>query len=193
MRKITEQNYEKETALSVKNSHIFENTKILMTNLEILKKKIFTRETLSRQANIWRMQSKKIVFTNGCFDLLHHGHIDYLSKAADMGDVLIIGLNSDASVKRLNKGSGRPIQNENDRALILSSIQFIEVITIFEEDIPYELIKLVQPDVLVKGGDWKENEIVGADIVKASGGLVTTIPFVEGYSTTTIENKIKSS
>ena len=137
MRKITEQNYEKETALSVKNSHIFENTKILMTNLEILKKKIFTRETLSRQANIWRMQSKKIVFTNGCFDLLHHGHIDYLSKAADMGDVLIIGLNSDASVKRLNKGSGRPIQNENDRALILSSIQFIEAILIFEEDTPY--------------------------------------------------------
>ena len=164
-----------------------------MTNLEILKKKIFTRETLSRQANIWRMQSKKIVFTNGCFDLLHHGHIDYLSKAADMGDVLIIGLNSDASVKKLNKGSGRPIQNENDRALILSSIQFIEVITIFEEDTPYELIKLVQPDVLVKGGDWKENEIVGADIVKANGGVVTTIPFVEGYSTTTIENKIKSS
>jgi rfaE bifunctional protein nucleotidyltransferase chain/domain len=162
-----------------------------MTNLEIIKRKIYSREALLRQLNIWRMQSKKIVFTNGCFDLLHHGHIDYLSKAADMGEVLVIGINSDASVKKLNKGSSRPIQNENDRALILSSIQFIEAIIIFDEETPYDLIKFAQPDVLVKGGDWKESEIVGADIVKANGGTVTTIPFVEGYSTTNIEKKIK--
>ena len=162
-----------------------------MTNLEIIQRKIYTRETLSRQLNIWRMQSMKIVFTNGCFDLLHRGHIDYLSKAADLGNVLIIGLNSDASVKRLNKGAGRPIQHENDRLLILSALQFVEGICLFDEDTPYELIKLVQPDVLVKGGDWNVEDIVGADVVGSKGGLVTTIPFVEGYSTTAIENRIK--
>ena len=162
-----------------------------MTNLEIIKKKIFSCEALLRQIAIWRMKDLKIVFTNGCFDILHHGHVDYLSKAADLGDVLIIGLNSDSSVKKLNKGANRPIQNENDRALILSAFQFIEAIILFEEDTPYELIKAIQPDVLVKGGDWKETDIVGADIVKAKGGAVISIPFVEGYSTTNIENKIK--
>ena len=162
-----------------------------MTNLEIIKKKIFSRETLLRQIAIWRMKDLKIVFTNGCFDILHHGHVDYLSQAADLGDVLIIGVNSDASVKKLNKGANRPIQNENDRALTLSAFQFIEALIIFEEDTPYELIKAIQPDVLVKGGDWKETDIVGADIVKAKGGSVISIPFVEGYSTTNIENKIK--
>ena len=162
-----------------------------MTNLEIIKKKIFSRETLLRQIAIWRMKDLKIVLTNGCFDILHHGHVDYLSKAADLGDVLIIGVNSDASVKKLNKGANRPIQNENDRALTLSAFQFIEALIIFEEDTPYELIKAIQPDVLVKGGDWKETDIVGADIVKAKGGSVISIPFVEGYSTTNIENKIK--
>ena len=162
-----------------------------MTNLEIISKKIFSRESLLRQIAIWRMKGLKIVFTNGCFDLLHRGHVDYLSKAADLGDVLIIGVNSDASVKKLNKGPHRPIQNENDRALALAAFQFIEAINIFEEDTPYELIKAVQPDVLVKGGDWKETDIAGSDIVKAKGGVVTSIPFVDGYSTTNIENKIK--
>ena len=164
-----------------------------MTNLEIIKKKIYTREMLMRQIAVWRMKDYKIVFTNGCFDILHHGHIDYLSKAADLGNVIIIGLNSDSSVKKLKKGKNRPIQNENDRALILSAFQFIEAIIIFEEDTPYELIKAIQPDVLVKGGDWKESEIVGADMVKTKGGAVISIPFVEGYSTTSIEKRIKSS
>ena len=164
-----------------------------MSNLEIIKKKIVSPEQLSRNLHVWRMKGLKIVFTNGCFDLLHHGHIDYLSKAADMGDILVIGMNSDFSVKKLDKGKNRPIQNENDRALILSALQFVEAITIFHEDTPYELIKLVQPDVLVKGGDWKESEIIGADIVQSKGGTVTTIPFVEGYSTTAIEKRIKSS
>ncbi|MEK6614632.1 MAG: D-glycero-beta-D-manno-heptose 1-phosphate adenylyltransferase [Bacteroidota bacterium] len=163
-----------------------------MTNLEIIKKKIHTRETLMRQIAVWRMKDYKIVFTNGCFDILHPGHIDYLSKASDLGDVMVIGLNSDASVKKLNKGATRPIQNENDRALILSSLQFVEAIIIFEEDTPHELIKAAKPDVLVKGGDWKPEQIAGADIVKANGGLVITVPFVEGYSTTNIENKIKN-
>lgn len=164
-----------------------------MTTSEILRSKIFTKETLSRQVAIWRFKDLKIVFTNGCFDILHHGHIDYLSKASDLGDVLVIGLNSDSSVKKLNKGVNRPLQNENDRALILSSLQFVEAIIIFEEDTPLELIKIVQPDVLVKGGDWKPEQIAGTDIVKAKGGEVITIPFVEGYSTTIIEKKVKSS
>ncbi len=164
-----------------------------MTNLEIIRQKIISLEQLQRNLHIWRMKDYKIVFTNGCFDLLHHGHIDYLSKAADMGDVLVVGLNSDFSVKKLDKGKNRPIQNENDRALILSALQFVDAITIFHEDTPLELITLVQPNVLVKGGDWKEHEIVGADIVKSKGGTVTTIPYVEGYSTTNIEKKIKSS
>lgn len=162
-----------------------------MTNLEIIKKKIVPLEQLKRNLSVWRMKDLKIVFTNGCFDLLHHGHIDYLSKASDLGDVLVIGVNSDSSVKKLNKGENRPIQNENDRALILSALQFVEAVTIFEEDTPLELIKTIQPDVLVKGGDWKENDIIGADVVKAKGGTVAVIPFVEGYSTTNIEKKIK--
>lgn len=164
-----------------------------MTNLEIIKQKIVLPEQLKRTIAVWRMKDLKIVFTNGCFDILHHGHIDYLSKASDLGDVLVIGLNSDASVKKLNKGVNRPLQNENDRALILSAFQFADAITIFHEDTPYELIKFIQPDVLVKGGDWKENEIVGADIVKAKDGTVVVIPFVDGYSTSNIEKKIKSS
>ena len=164
-----------------------------MTNLEIIKQKIVSLEQLKRNIAIWRMKDMKIVFTNGCFDILHHGHIDYLSKAADLGDVLIIGVNSDSSVKKLEKGANRPIQNENDRAMILSSLQFVEAITIFSEDTPLELIKAIQPDVLVKGGDWKENEIVGADVVNAKGGIVTTIPFVDGYSTSNIEKRIKHS
>lgn len=164
-----------------------------MTNLEIIQRKFFTSETLLRQIAVWKFHSRKIVFTNGCFDILHLGHIDYLSKAADLGDVLIIGVNSDSSVKKLGKGNNRPIQNENDRAQILASLHFVNAVILFSEDTPHELIKLLQPDVLVKGGDWKVDDIAGADVVKANGGLVTTIPFVEGYSTTNIEKKIKSS
>lgn len=164
-----------------------------MTNLAIINQKIISLTQLMRNIAVWRMKGLKVVFTNGCFDLLHPGHIDYLSKAADLGDILIIGLNSDSSVKKLNKGSSRPIQNQNDRALILSSIQFIEAITIFDEDTPLDLIKQIRPDVLVKGGDWQENQIVGAEFVKTNGGIVNIIPFLEGYSTTTIEKKIKNS
>jgi len=164
-----------------------------MTNLEIIARKIFTLDDLVRQVEVWRFRSNKIVFTNGCFDLLHRGHIDYLSKAADLGNILIIGLNSDSSVKQLNKGANRPIQNENDRALILASLEIVDAIIIFNEDTPAALIKRLQPDVLVKGGDWNVEQIAGADTVKANGGVVTTIPFVDGYSTTNIEKKIKSS
>jgi D-glycero-beta-D-manno-heptose 1-phosphate adenylyltransferase len=135
-------------------------------------------------------QEKKIVFTNGCFDIIHRGHIDYLAKAAELGDVLIIGLNSDASVKRL-KGGGRPVQDQLTRAHILASLFFISYVIIFEEDTPFYLINLVQPDVLVKGGDYKEiNQIVGYDIVTKKGGKVLTIPFIEGFSSTSILEKI---
>lgn len=164
-----------------------------MTNLEIIRNKIFSLLQLQRSIRIWRMKDYKIVFTNGCFDILHRGHIEYLSKAADLGDVLVIGLNSDASVKKLGKGNNRPIQNENDRALALSAIQFVDAVVIFEEDTPIELIKIIQPDVLVKGGDWTPEQVVGADIVKSKGGEVVILPYLDGYSTTGIENRIKNS
>jgi rfaE bifunctional protein nucleotidyltransferase chain/domain len=138
---------------------------------------------------MWRLFKKKIVFTNGCFDILHRGHLEYLSQARDRGDLLIIGVNSDASVKRI-KGEGRPVQDETSRALTLASLRFVEAIILFDEDTPYELIKIVKPDVLVKGGDYNENTIVGADIVRANGGDVVVIPLVQGYSTTEILKKV---
>jgi rfaE bifunctional protein nucleotidyltransferase chain/domain len=163
-----------------------------MTHLEITQNKIISFEQLQRNLYVWRMKDYKVVFTNGCFDILHRGHIYYLSKAADLGDVLIVGINSDASVRRLGKGGNRPIQHENDRALILAAMQFVDAVVIFEEDTPLKLIKIVQPDILVKGGDWKPEQIVGANEVRARGGEVVVIPYVEGYSTTNIEQKIKS-
>jgi rfaE bifunctional protein nucleotidyltransferase chain/domain len=128
---------------------------------------------------------KTIVFTNGCFDIIHAGHVQYLEQAAQLGDVLIVGLNSDASVTRL-KGKGRPINSEENRAIVLAALQSVDYVIIFEEDTPYELIEAVQPDILVKGGDWKEDDIVGADIVRDRGGKVISLPFQEGLSTSSI-------
>lgn len=164
-----------------------------MKQLDLINSKIHTKETLLKNIGIWRFFDKKIVFTNGCFDILHRGHIDYLSKAADLGDVLIVGVNSGNSVKRLGKGENRPIQDELSRAMILASLHFVSAVIIFDEDTPYELIKLIQPDVLVKGGDWKTEDIVGNDIVTAKEGEVKTIEFLEGFSTTLIEKKIKNN
>ena len=130
-------------------------------------------------------QTQKVVFTNGCFDILHAGHVQYLEQAKQLGDILIVGLNSDASVKRL-KGSSRPINNEQDRAMVLAALEAVDYVIIFSEDTPYELISQLQPDVLVKGGDWTEDKIVGADIVKAKGGAVYSLPFKEGLSSTKI-------
>ena len=161
-----------------------------MIYLEVIKQKIYSTESISRQISTWRLFNKKIVFTNGCFDLLHQGHIDYLTKAKDLADFLIVGVNSDSSVKKLNKGENRPIQNENSRALIIASLHFVDAVLLFREDTPLELITLIQPDVLVKGGDWKPDQIIGADAVKAKGGEVRVIPFLERFSTTGIENKI---
>lgn len=160
-----------------------------MLKSEIAKGKIYSIEQLNRQLAIWNFKSRKIVFTNGCFDILHLGHIDYLSKAADLGDILIIGLNSDDSVRKL-KGEGRPVNNAEARALMLASLRFVDAVTIFNEDTPYELINSIQPDVLVKGKDYKTEEIAGYDIVLAKGGQVTTIDLLEGYSTTGLIEKL---
>lgn len=156
------------------------------------KRKLKQPGELVETVNDLRRAKKKIVFTNGCFDIIHSGHINYLSRAKEMGDILIIGLNSDDSVRRL-KGDKRPINNVNDRATVLDALEMIDYIVIFDEDTPYNLIKHIKPDVLVKGGDWVEEEIVGSDIVKAYGGVVESLPFYEGYSTTgTIEKLIRN-
>lgn len=136
-----------------------------------------------------RLKGKKTVFTNGCFDLIHLGHVDYLSKARDLGDLLVVGVNTDASVRRL-KGQSRPLQDENSRAMVLAAFSFVDYVVLFDEDTPAELIKAVQPDILVKGADYKPENIVGYDTVTAKGGQVVTIEFIEGYSTTNIVKKI---
>jgi rfaE bifunctional protein nucleotidyltransferase chain/domain len=133
---------------------------------------------------------RKIVFTNGCFDILHAGHIHYLQEAKSLGDHLIVGLNSDSSVKKL-KGDERPIQNEKDRAIILSALECVDAVIVFSEETPKELIEALSPDVLVKGGDWKVEQIVGADTVLKNGGEVHSLSFVEGRSTTDLVKKIK--
>lgn len=133
-------------------------------------------------------KGKKIVFTNGCFDILHLGHVEYLNEAKAQGDLLIIGLNSDESVRRL-KGPNRPINNENDRAKMLLNLKAVDCVQVFENDTPLEIIKLINPNVLVKGGDWKINQIIGSDFVIENGGEVKSLLFKEGYSTT---NLIKS-
>lgn len=157
--------------------------------LEVVRNKILTFDELKLQIPRWELLSKKIVFTNGCFDLLHLGHIDCLARAADEGDVLVVGLNSDASTSRL-KGPNRPINGQEQRAMIIASLHFVDVVTVFDEATPLELIRLVQPDVLVKGGDYKPTEIVGYDVVKAKNGIVKTIDFLPGFSTSGIEEKI---
>lgn len=161
-----------------------------MLQVDIIRSKILTKKSLKNQLAVWRFLNKKIVFSNGCFDILHLGHIDYLSKASDFGDILIIGLNTDNSVRKL-KGNNRPINDEKSRGMILASLQFVSAVVLFDEDTPYDLIKFVQPDVLVKGSDYLEEDIVGYDIVKAKGGEIKTIDLVLDISTTIIENRIK--
>ena len=136
-----------------------------------------------------KLNDKKVVFTNGCFDIIHAGHIAYLEEAKSLGDILVVGLNSDSSVKRL-KGEKRPIVSENERKYVLESIKFIDYVFIFEEDTPYNLIKSIRPDILVKGGDWDISEIVGADIVLENGGEVKKLLFKEGLSTSNIIEKM---
>ncbi|MBE0648834.1 MAG: D-glycero-beta-D-manno-heptose 1-phosphate adenylyltransferase [Bacteroidales bacterium] len=160
-----------------------------MEQLEKIKAKILPRDQIRNLRNVWTFKERKVIFTNGCFDILHLGHIEYLSKAADLGHVLVIGLNSDSSVRRL-KGPGRPVTNEDARAMILASLSFVTAIVIFDEETPHRLIEQLQPDVLVKGADYTTEEIAGHDIVLERGGEVVTIPLTEGYSTTDIIKKI---
>jgi rfaE bifunctional protein nucleotidyltransferase chain/domain len=155
--------------------------------------KIFTsRESLAQQVKNWQQQHAKVVFTNGCFDLLHKGHVDYLAKSADLGNRLVIAVNTDASVSKL-KGPHRPIQDEQSRLQILASLQCVDAVILFDEETPYNLIATLTPDILVKGSDYKPEEIVGHDVVTAAGGVVKTIDFIPGYSTSAIERKIKNT
>ena len=154
--------------------------------------KIINRSDLYEAVKKWRVEEKVIVFTNGCFDIIHRGHVEYLCKAKSLGDVLILGLNSDQSVKKL-KGEGRPFVSEKDRAYILSQLVPVDVVSVFEEETPLNLIKLVVPDVLVKGGDYTHDTIVGSNEVEESGGTVVAIPLVQGRSTTGLIEKIRKT
>jgi len=158
--------------------------------IDQIRKKIIATENLEKLLKVWRLQSQQIVFTNGCFDLLHLGHLSYLAEAKALGDKLIIGLNADASVSRL-KGAHRPINDAESRAMMLASLQFVDAVTLFEDDTPLHLITQILPNVLVKGGDYTLNQIVGHDVVLGAGGIVKTIPFLEGYSSTNIVSRIK--
>lgn len=162
-----------------------------MNYLDFIENKVIeNKEDFQNTLSQWRFKNEKIVFTNGCFDILHRGHIEYLAQAASLGTKLVIGLNTDCSVKKL-KGAERPVNNEKARALLLSALLFTDKIIFFEEDTPLELIRYIQPDILVKGSDYKPEDIVGYDIVKAKGGKIITIDLTQGYSTTSILNKLK--
>lgn len=153
--------------------------------------KVLSAQSLEQAIADFKKAGKKIVFTNGCFDLLHIGHVRYLEQAKSLGDILIVGINTDASVREL-KGPTRPIQNENDRAEILASLKSVDHTVLFGEQTPINLIKSVKPDILVKGGDWKKEQIVGWDFVESYGGTVKSLQFVQGRSTTSIIEKSKT-
>ncbi|WP_076668561.1 D-glycero-beta-D-manno-heptose 1-phosphate adenylyltransferase [Pontibacter indicus] len=155
------------------------------------KDKILSWSDLQEQVQAWQKQGQKIVFTNGCFDILHLGHVDYLEKARQLGDKLVLGLNTDASISRI-KGPSRPLQDEMSRARVMASLLFVDAVVFFDEDTPLELIKAVQPDILVKGDDYSIENIVGQDVVTARGGEVKTVPLVKGYSTTNVVKKIEN-
>ncbi len=159
---------------------------------EKMRSKIVDREEALSMLSIWHYMGLKVVFTNGCFDIIHKGHVDYLSRASSLGDRMIIGLNTDKSVGDL-KGPNRPVQDERSRAEILASMFFVDAVVLFDEETPYELINFLKPDILVKGSDYSIDKIVGADVVMANGGRVETMDFIDGYSTTSIINKIKNT
>ena len=163
-----------------------------MSHLNTLNSKIFTIEELKAKTNSWKENGQKVVFTNGCFDIVHRGHIEVLARTADLGDKLIIGLNSDSSIQKL-KGEDRPIINEQSRAFLLAALSFVNAVVLFSEDTPLNLISTLVPDVLAKGGDYEIKTIVGHEIVQNNGGQVKLVPFVDGFSSTTIIEKIKNS
>ncbi len=163
-----------------------------MSNLKNINSKIYSLLDLKTQSDKWKINGEKIVFTNGCFDLLHRGHVEVLANTADLGDRLIIGLNSDSSIKDL-KGENRPIIDETSRAILLASLQFVDAIVFFTEETPHKLIETLVPDVLAKGGDYKIKEISGNEVVLENGGEVILVPFIDGFSSTNIVEKIKQS
>lgn len=154
-------------------------------------KRLYAMADLVRQCNVWRLKSDRIVFTNGVFDILHRGHVEYLQEAAALGDRLVVGLNSDASVKRLGKGPDRPLNDQDSRALVLAALRCVDGVVIFGEDTPLEVITAVKPDVLVKGGDWTVDRIVGSDVVRGYGGDVRSLKLVDGFSTTNLVDRIR--
>ena len=159
-------------------------------SLEILNSKILDKEKLLVKLTDWKEENKKIVFTNGCFDLIHLGHIEVIARSADQGDILIIGVNTDNSIKRL-KGKNRPIVEEISRAKQLAALEFVDAVVFFDQDTPIDLIKIINPNVITKGGDYNTDQVIGNDIVTQNDGEVVIIPLTQGYSTTSILEKIK--
>jgi rfaE bifunctional protein nucleotidyltransferase chain/domain len=170
-----------------------------MTKWEQVQRKIVTQEEANAIISSWKDDEKKVVFTNGCFDILHRGHVTYLGKASSLGSYLVVGLNSDESVKRQNKSPERPINDKNSRALVISSLEFVDLVVVFENDTPLDLIKLLNPSILVKGADYSAEEkdesskkyIVGSKEVVSEGGEVKTIELEEGFSTTSLIDKMR--
>lgn len=170
-----------------------------MARIQYIQNKLATTTEAVQRIAKWKLKNDKVVFTNGCFDILHKGHVTYLSKAADLGNKLVVAINTDASVKRLGKGDDRPVNPEEARAFVLSALGFIDMVVLFDNDTPLELIQALKPDVLVKGADYDPNEtdssskkyIVGSDVVRSYGGSVEAISLVDGFSTTGIINKLK--
>jgi D-glycero-beta-D-manno-heptose 1-phosphate adenylyltransferase len=160
-----------------------------MGRMDTIRSKILTDACLNQKLAYWRFKSHRIVFTNGCFDILHLGHVDYLARASDLGDVLVVGLNTDRSVRAI-KGPPRPLQDEYSRSVLLASLSFVSAVILFDQDTPEDLIRLVRPDILVKGSDYRPEDIVGYEIVTSRGGSVETIDFVEGFSTSNILKKL---
>lgn len=161
-----------------------------MNKVSLIQDKIVDREQLREKASQWRKEGKKLVFTNGCFDILHKGHLEVLTASAGFGDILVVGLNTDASVSRL-KGPERPVNHESFRTWMMASLQIVDAVTLFDEPTPWELLEVLQPDVIVKGGDYSVDQVVGAKEVLARGGEVRIVPIVQGYSTTALIETIR--
>lgn len=171
-----------------------------MSRLSYIQNKLAAKSEAAQRIALWRIKNNTIVFTNGCFDILHKGHVTYLAQAAELGTKLVVAINTDSSVKRLGKGEDRPVNSEETRAFVLSALGFVDMVVLFDNDTPLELISELKPDILVKGADYDPNEtdvnskkyIVGSDVVKAYGGRVEVISLVDGFSTTGIINRMKS-
>ena len=163
-----------------------------MSHLKTLNSKIYNLDALKSQVEQWKMAGNKVVFTNGCFDIIHRGHIEVLALTANLGDKLIIGINSDQSIQKL-KGEDRPIIDEQSRAILLAALRFVDAIVLFSDDTPLNLISTLLPNVLAKGGDYEIETIVGHEIVQQNGGEVILVPFLDGFSSTNIIDKIKNS